>query len=95
MLSDVVVEGRVGSAVAVGVTAASSVAVVVLLRCERPGCGTEVVAAKVVAALDMVRRQGRQVVVCSLEDVAAAEPAVVSGVKKRHVGWIVAWRQVR
>ena len=50
VLSDVVVEGRVGSAVAVGVTAASSVAVVVLLRCERPGCGTKVVAAKEVAA---------------------------------------------
>ena len=95
VLSDVVVESRVGSAAAVGVTAAGSVAVVVLLRCERPGCGTEVVAAKVVAALDMARRQGRRVVVCSLEGVAAAEPAVESGVMRRHVGWIVAWRRVR
>ena len=95
VLSDVVVEGRVGSAVAVGVTVASPVAVVVLLRCERPCCGTGVVAATVVAALDMVCRQGKRVVVWSLVGAAAVEPEIVSRVKRQHVGWSVAWRQVR
>ena len=93
VLPGVAVGGRVGSAVVAVVAAANSVAVVVLLRYARPGCGTEVVAARVVAAWDMVRRQETRVAVCSHEGVVVAEPAVVSRAWRQHVCWIFArWK---
>ena len=59
----------------------------------RQGCGIVNVAATMAAALDMGRRRGKQMVVCSHGGAVAEEHGVGLAVRMQLVDWSVVWRR--